>query len=230
MKSFLILLFTFLPITQISSQALASEIQMNSLNPDIVMIIDSSQSMAYNQMRIEAGVTSFVAAMTNHGMTDARLYIVTEGYNFDSSVLNHPNVTIIPDDVGSHESLEAFVDFAAGKYQQYGTLRPDSPTEIVVISDNNATSSIFPMPDSIAANKYVEKLSALGLTNYHVHGIVALKDGVCANNPAIGSHYRTGGVYIDLATRTSPSGMIQDLCRLDLDGALSDIASYISSL
>lgn len=185
---------------------------------DIIFLVDTSGSMGDEKARLEQNMELFLNDFfANNASLDYQLFLVGENFQFPAGVASNPQVNIVNERIGSHDALDVAVRMLTqGLPNQTLTLRPDANTELIVVSDDDARGAGISSLEAMIIDNTTPLL--------RLHGLVGLQNGfnsITCNIPNVGS------AYMDLALKSQPAGLIQDLCLNDWTILLAELGKNI---
>jgi len=185
---------------------------------DIIIAVDTSGSMAFESAAVQENLNAFSQQIVDSGV-DVRVVLIGQPLCIDAPLGsgncpdddNSPLFNHVPVTVNSTDALEIIV----GQYDQYAQfLRPEAAKQILVVTDDNA--STFPGPPDMWFHENFVGLNPT-LANFVLHGIVC--ETQCPEAATVGSW------YIALADQTG--GIIGDLCLQDFQPVFDVISQSV---
>jgi hypothetical protein len=221
--------------------AAISQTAANRLQPaDIIFAIDNSQSMteeilfvreqmnAFSQQIVDSGIDVHIIMISSPFTVDAVTMATVNGGTSDGengicidaplgsgmcpSDSNAPRFLHVPQEVGSNDALNLFVDTYPDWRAQ---LRPNATKTFVVVTDDDATDG--PNNSASSFTQAVAGLDATLFQDWTFSGIYCFSE--CPDAAAIGS------VYVDLVAQTQ--GVSGDLCLQDFAPVFDALAESV---
>ncbi len=212
-------LVCMLTLALVAATVSATPARAASLSADVVVVVDSSGSMAQKVREVQNGLNSFAGSITGAGVDLHLILIASSSSSGNGICVSTPlGSGICPDDqnlplyrhvvqaVDGNSTLSIILN----TFNQWqGSMRPGASKEFLVVSDDDS---------SLSAANFNTGLLALdaGLQGYRFNGIVASYSGgpfdPCSSIGTSGTQYlnlinQTGGVLSNLCTGTVTSGL-----------------------
>ncbi len=228
-----------------------SEASLEKLPADLIVVVDNSDSMAFESGQVKQNMNALVSAVAATGI-DAHVILISKESDgfvfnpFDTGVClpaplgsgscpadeKLPAYRHVVEEVGSTDALQKVID----TYDQWkGNLRPEATKTFLVVSDDDSDMS---------ASAFVSALAALDppITEFKFNAIVAseapiscaacaLDCGSCTNPCCDQTLFcaplsaAKGQVYQQLQTQTS--GVYGDLCTQNFIPTFTDMAQAV---
>lgn len=211
------------PVTTLTDLFRGQE-KVNAKSPDIIFLMDTSASMQQEKEFLQANISRLVKQLVSYNLQDFQLMMVGKDFVFPNEMYEKPNFDAIDAQIFSHDSLDIFIKVANGSLPSKLKIRKNRPKEIIVVSDDNYGSTIFPKPDDVHIKNFADALNAKGISDVRMNGIIGIP-GVSRGEDCI--IVRPGSIYTKMAELQEPKGLIMDLCNKNWDTLLERLGTFI---
>lgn len=211
------------PVTTLTDLFRGQE-KVNAKSPDIIFLMDTSASMQQEKEFLQTNINRLVKQLISYNLKDFQLMMVGKDFVFPNEMYEQPNFDAIDAQIFSHDSLDIFIKVANGTFASKLKVRKNRPKELIVVSDDNYGSIIFPKPDDVHIKNFADALNAKGISDVRVNGIVGIPDVSRGEDCII---VRPGTIYAKMAALQNPQGLIMDLCNKNWEALLERLGTFI---